>query len=137
MRAPLIPDCVMLLHERQPATTSAHHDTNLSLFFKRKIIGSNSCILKRFTRGGQRQRHGARHVLAIFGIELSFPIKVENLGGDLHRRIGNVEAFDPAHPALALAQRLPIGLAADTDRGYATYASDDYAARLFEAAQHD
>src|SRR2546421_613032 len=97
----------MFLNEGQSTATSAKHDANLLFFFQRKFVRSNSGISKRFAGGGQRQWHGAWHVLTIFGPELGLPIKVLHLRGDLYRRVGNVKRFDSPHPTLAGLQRAP------------------------------
>jgi len=41
-------------------------------------------------------------VLAIFGAELRFPIKITNLRGDLYGSLGNVEGFNPTNAALGI-----------------------------------
>src|SRR5438067_10688632 len=136
MRAAVVPDCIMLLHERQPTSTSAKHDANLLFFFRRQIVRSDAGISKRFAGGGQRQWHGAWHVLPIFGSELGLPIKVLHLRGDLYRRVGNVKRFDSPHPTLAVLQRAPERFTTDADPRDASHAGDHHAPRMFELAQH-
>src|SRR5258708_5724196 len=134
MRAALIPDRVMLLDERHPATARPQHDTDLLFFFQRKIVRSNSGILKRFTRGGQRQWHRAWHVLTIFGPELGLPIKVLHLRGNLDGRVGNVKRFDSPHTTFTTSQPGPERFATDADGRDAAHAGDYHAPRMFELA---
>src|SRR5678815_5416589 len=75
-------------------------------------------------------------MLAIFGIELRLPVEVANLGGNLHRRFGNIESFDSANAAFAPGQRGPICLAADADRCDAANTGNYYSTRLLEFTKH-
>src|ERR1700730_208413 len=134
MRAPLIPDSVMLLHKRPPAATGTQHDANLLPFLLRKIVRSDSCVLKRFTCRGQREGHSSRHVLSIFGTELGLPVEILHLRGNLYCRLGNVERLDAAHTTLAFLQSRPKSLAPNSDWSDTPHAGDDYAARTFEIA---
>src|SRR5438552_1204621 len=132
MRAPLIPDSVMLLHKRESATTSTQHDANLLPFLRRKIVGEDSGILERFTRRGQREGHSSRHMLSIFAAELGLPVEILHLRGNLYCRLGNVKRLDAAHTTLALLQPGPKSLAPNSDRSDTPHAGDNYAARTFE-----
>ena len=93
-------------------------------------------IIQGFTRRAERERHGARDVLAVFRIKLGLPIKADDLRRDLDRRIRDIKALYQADAALSLLQRTPKGRAPDANRRHAADACDADAARLFKTSEH-
>src|SRR5436190_8181535 len=75
-------------------------------------------------------------MLAILRPELRLPIEVSHLRGNFHRRLGNVERFNPPHAALAVLEAIPKCFAADANGRYTAHSGDHNASRRFEAAQH-
>src|SRR3989442_10348645 len=126
----------MRLNERQSTATRAEHDAHFLFFFSGNLVGENSGIAKSLARSRQCHRHSPRHMLSIFGIELSLPIEVWNLRGDLYLRLGNVERLNAAHTTVAVLQAGPERRAPNTDGRDTPHAGDDNAARTFEVVQH-
>src|SRR5690348_14725776 len=86
-----VPVFVLLLGERETTTAGAEHDAESTSLFERHVVWREVRVFDRFARGCERERNCARHVFAIFRIELGLPIEGRNFGGDLNRKIGRVE----------------------------------------------
>jgi len=132
-----VPVLVLLLGESKTPTASSEHDASRTPLIQCQIVRQIVRVLERLASSRERQRDGTWYVLAIFGIELGFPIKIDDLGGDLHGQLRNVKAFNPANTTYAIAQCLPVRFPTDTYRSYTPHPRDYYAAWSFEAAQHD
>src|SRR5689334_5549857 len=123
-----VPVFVLLLGERETAAASAEPDAESASLFQRHIVWRETGVFDCFACGGERQRHGARHVFAIFRVELCFPIEGRNFGGDLDRETGRIESLDATDAALAFDQRLPISLASNAQGRHTPHSGDDYPA---------
>ena len=69
--------------------------------------------------GGDTQRHGSRHVLAILGVHVKRLVKIDDFARYLYGVLGGVEARDLSYAADAVPSRLPEVFPADpvgTDR---------------------
>src|SRR6185436_10084079 len=126
----------MILDEGEAAAAGSNLNADLLPLFDREIFYLDAGIVDCFARGRQRQWHGPRHMFAILRAKLRFPIKVDHLCGDLHRRLRNVERFDPTHSARAGFQSVPEGLAADSDGRDTTESGNDNPARMGELIEH-
>jgi len=80
---PNIPILVLLFSEREAAATCSKLDSYAAAFIEREIVGKDFGIFQGFTCSCEREWDSARNVLAIFRIDLSFPVEVANFGGNL------------------------------------------------------
>src|SRR6185295_7451222 len=88
------------------------HYAHRAALFERKIVRRKCCITHGFAGSGQREWYCSRNVLAIFRIELGFPVEVANFSGDFYRRFRNIVGLDSADAAFPLGQRRPKSFAA-------------------------
>src|SRR5687767_3641372 len=70
--------------KRKPAAAGAENNAETLSVAGRKIISLYSRIRYRLTCGCQRERHGTRNVLPVFGDQLGFPVKLGYLCGYLY-----------------------------------------------------
>jgi hypothetical protein len=70
-------------------------------------------------------------MLPILWIELSFPIEIGNLSGDLYRGLGNVKRLNSTNTALTADKRRPVFFPPDPDRRDASHAGNDYSPKSF------
>src|SRR5581483_5330413 len=133
MRAAVVPNRVVVFDERQTAATGSNLNPDLSTLFNRKLFAFDTSVRECFARCRQGERNRARNMLAVLRAQLGFPIKIPNLRRDFHRRIRNVERFDPSDAAFAALQAGPECFAADANWRDTPHAGDDNSARSFEA----
>jgi hypothetical protein len=134
---PDIPVFILPFGEGQPAAARAELDADFAALVESEIGGMNSRVAERLARGGERERNGARNVLAVFRIELGLPVEIPNLCGYLDGRIRNVEALDQSDAALSLLQRAPESLAPRPDGSHTTHPGNHDATRAIDASQHN
>src|ERR1035441_415672 len=117
---------VLFLGELQAAASGSDDDADLPQFLAGHRSRVDAGVLQGFPHRGGAQRHHARHVRAVLGIDVLELVEPHDLAGHLHGEAARVEAGDAAHPAYPVAASLPEGLSANSIGAHGPDSSDDY-----------
>src|SRR6185369_2403049 len=131
-----VPVFVLLFSECETAAAGSEFYTESAAFRQREIVRKDASVFECFTRGRERERHGSRHVFAIFWIELRLPIEGRNFSSDLNWKTRRIEGFDSANAAATRNQSIPKRFASDAERRDTPHSRNDNPAWTCQPSEH-